>query len=249
MNKQQIIYMDNKPYIKYDVVMLPTKNESSLWINCENKLKIHIKDMMCPGKQESQHLYIISDEEIKEGDWVSDDIEIIQASSKLVKAQTLINRREWKKIIATTDKSLSINMYDINGVREVNFDITLPQPSRQFIEKYIEEYNKGNIITEVLVEVILDEWKSNDFRPVIFHNIDRLLELGYNPKCNFTFKKGGLKLDSQNQVTIRKQKDSWSREEVVALCKSAYNTGFKQFRQIQKEQPTISFEEWIEENL
>ena len=44
-----------------------------------------------------------------------------------------------EKIIATTDISL---------VKEYN----LPQPSQQFIQKYIEEYNKGNIITDVLVE-------------------------------------------------------------------------------------------------
>ena len=66
LKEKQIIYIDGKPHIKCDVVMLPTKNESSLWINCENKLKIHIKDRMCPGKQEFQYLYFTSNEEIKE---------------------------------------------------------------------------------------------------------------------------------------------------------------------------------------
>ena len=69
LKEKQIIYVDNKPHIKCNVVMLPTKNESSLWINCENKLKIHIKDRMCPGKQEFQHLYITSDEKLSKNEW------------------------------------------------------------------------------------------------------------------------------------------------------------------------------------
>ena len=56
-----------------------------------------------------------------------------------------------KKIIATTNASLD-----------------LPQPSKQFIEKYIEEYNKGNVITDVLVEYELisnEEYFGNTVNP------------------------------------------------------------------------------------
>ena len=123
----------------------------------------------------------------------------------------------------------------------------LPQPSIQFIEKYIEEYNKGNVITEVLVEVILDEWKSKDFKPVIFHDIDRLIEFGYNPKFNFTFKKGGLKLDSQNQITIRKLKDSWSREDISKLVIKLKSLSKE--NQLKIINSVESFDKWIEENL
>ena len=209
--------MDDKLYIKGNVIMLPTENESSLWINCENKLKIHIKDRMCPGKQEFQHLYITLDEEIKEGDWSYNDIlkEIVQnncSSNRLVS----INANEHNhKIIATTDTSLTIK-----GEREGEniWYNPLPQLSKQFIEKYIEEYNKGNQITEVLVE-ITDSYLESDYK----------------------FK---LKLDSQNQITIRKQKDSWSREEVIDLIsdwtkmKSGLNMNLPN-----------NFNQWIEENL
>ena len=60
-----------------------------------------------------------------------------------------------EKIIATTDISL---------VKEYN----LPQPSQQFIQKYIEEYNRGNIITDVLVEYELisnEEYFLNTINP------------------------------------------------------------------------------------
>lgn len=194
--EKQIIYMDDKPYIKGNVVMLPTKNESSLWINCENKLKIHIKDRMCPGKQEFQHLYITLDEKLNKDEWYCSPMEIVSRYNSIEKLPS-----NWRKIIATTNESLG-----------------LPQLSKQFIEKYIEEYNKGNQITEVLVE-ITDSYLESDYK----------------------FK---LKLDSQNQITIRKQKDSWSREEVIDLIsdwtkmKSGLNMNLPN-----------NFNQWIEENL
>ena len=77
-----------------------------------------------------QHLYIISDDEIKEGDWYCSPMGIISRYNGIEKLPS-----NWRKIIATTEESSG-----------------LPQPSKQFIEKYIEEYNKGNIITDVLVE-------------------------------------------------------------------------------------------------
>ena len=104
---------------------------------------------------EAQHLYIISDDEIKDGDYFLADNRLNTTSNKglpnwvLCKCTKVKNswvycneipdeghNGDWcKKIIATTDESLN-----------------LPQPSQQFIQKYIEEYNKGNIITDVLVE-------------------------------------------------------------------------------------------------
>ena len=65
-----------------------------------------------------------------------------------------------KKIIATTDTSLyreeSCTGYTETRSRTFYSKKPLPKPSKQFIEKYIEEYNKGEIITNVLVEY--EEW-------------------------------------------------------------------------------------------
>ena len=234
--KEQIIYVDSKPHIKCGVVMLPTKNESSLWINCENKLKIHIKDRMCPGKQEFQYLYFTSNEEIKESDWFLADIRnhISENNGNPIwelKQCTHINNSwiftkevgigfnpNWcKKIIATTDELYLSELFPVDN--EIHsLTSRLPQPSQQFIEKYIEEYNKGNQIVDVLVEIT-----------------DSYLEVDYISK---------LKLDSQNQITIRKQKDSWSRKEVTDLIsdwtkmKSGLNMNLPN-----------NFNQWIEENL
>lgn len=210
LKEKQIIYMGNKPHIKCDVVMLPTKNESSLWINCENKLKIHIKDRICPGKQEFQHLYFTSNEKIKKDDWSYNDIlkEIVQNNCSSNRLVSINANGHNHKIIATTDTSLTIK-----GEQEGEniWYNPLPQLSQQFIEKYIEEYNKGHRITEVLVEV--EEIKHYS------GSVDSL-----DVDDDYDYIEYKLKLDSQNQITIRKAKDSWSREEVIKLLnKLAYD--------------------------
>ena len=129
------------------------------------------------------NLYIISDNEIKLFDWVYNNKENIveQITSKTQLIFVLEENKEnqtFKKIIATTDASLG-----------------LPQLSQQFIEKYIEEYNKSQQITECLVEY-------EEIYPKHFT---------YNPNENIITR---LKVDKNNTITIKKVKDSYTREEV-----------------------------------
>ncbi len=146
------------------VIMLPTENKinGSIVKDIKEESKIlHIKQKDYCEHEDfvAQHLYIISDDEIKEGDWCMS----IDKNSKLhkpfqcISKQAFINpeflnsidAKDIKKIIATTDRSLKINTkWKVSGV----FDDGLPQPSQQFIEKYIESYNKGEVITDVLVK-------------------------------------------------------------------------------------------------
>ena len=72
MNKQQITYMDNKPHIKAKVVMLESKQDSKLQLQMNNRL--HHENGNSIALKSYQHLYITSDEEIKEGDWSYNDI-------------------------------------------------------------------------------------------------------------------------------------------------------------------------------
>ena len=110
---------------------------------------------------EAQHIHIISDDEIKLFDWVYNNKENIveQITSKTQLIFVLEENKEnqtFKKIIATTDASLyreeSCTGYTETRSRTFYSKKPLPRPSKQFIEKYIEEYNKSNVITDVLVE-------------------------------------------------------------------------------------------------
>lgn len=175
------------------VVMLPTENKSNICI-----VKLNDEDILVNNKgYNSQHLYIISNDEIKDGDF------------HIISDHEGYGDKKYK-IIATTDKSLN-----------------LPQPSQQFIEEYIEEYNKGNIIIDVLVEyegiISSTTWE---------HDEPEEWKLKINPK--------------DNTITIKKVKDSWNREEVIQLIKSAWSQANNNNipRMIH-----ISQDKWIEENL
>lgn len=206
---------------KAQVIMLPTKNKinGSIVKDIMNEVKLlHIKQKdFCEHEDfEAQHLYIISDDEIKEGDWF-----INLFNNVIVQADNWIYVSTCKKIIATTNTSLTEDKRTyISGLMDK--PNILPQPSQQFIEKYIESYNRGDVITDVLVEYETNylKWKTSELE-----------------KLEDTNK---LKINSNNTITIKKLKNSWSREEVINLVYKHTEDMFKQ---------RIELDKWIEENL
>ena len=177
-----------------------------------------------------QHLYIILDDEIKLFDWVYNNkeniVERITSKTKLIFVlEENKENQTFKKIIATTDTSLEPrNLYGNSGL----FKTILPQPSQQFIQKFVEEYNKGNIIEDVLVEY------GKEY-------VDEKDAYGYNK----------LKINPKNNtITIKKAKDSWTREEVIELCRQAFIDGTYAGGFGPNEKTIDSeTEKWIEENL
>lgn len=154
------------------------------------------------------HLYIISDEEIKEGDWCLFFWDGGQLGSDAPKqhdsSKEHVLNSGLRKVIATTDTSLKIKTYyEIEGDQL----LSLSQPSQSFIDKYITEYNKGNMITDVLVEY-KETWEGVPGYPKAFKDAkmeDAILRLKINPK--------------DNTITIKRIKDSWTREEVIQLIR------------------------------
>lgn len=153
------------------------------------------------GKE--SHLYITSDDEIKGGDWFITTYN----KGKLYKADRITSlpgdkygNEVWfgnsptstqqyfcRKVIATTDKSL-----------------TIPSPSKTFIEKYCELSGIDEI------------------------DVEYYLPLGENPNIpSFMQEKLSLKISSNNTITIHPIKDSWSRDEVMKLMVLAYDTGYQ----------------------
>jgi hypothetical protein len=209
------------------VVMLPHLDgiiyDGNDWQNIDlvsNFSKSHYNSIN--GSQYSNHLYIISDDEIKEGDWFYSEID-----NKVFQRQyNIIILEGDKKIIATTDTSLMIGFSN----KKLNSNY-LPQPSQQFIEKYIESYNKGEVITDVLVEYINEYSDDNSFS--ITNNpikVNQILKV--NPK--------------DNTITIKKLKDSWNKEEIInKLYQLKLDCINKHYGQI----INIDIDKWIKENL
>ena len=190
--------INDKHYIECKVVLLATDDKTTIWqLNESNHLTICGNDHgETPISREecnlsdqyiARHLYITSDEEIKEGDWCLGDDFVYKYRD--INTFSFQLKERSKKIIATTDSSLTITMQDsyLGKLYE------LPQPSKEFIQSYIESYN--NVIEDVLVEVgaLNDTYKM-------------LIKEGYVPKdANIQ----QLKLNNDNTIIIKKKEPDW----------------------------------------
>lgn len=178
-------------YKKCKVVMLPTNEKSKIHIHPKGIMYSSIEEFVQDCKEyKSYHLYIFSNEEIKEGDYrYSENLKDI----KQVKGIIAKEDSGFYKIIATTDDS----------VPYPKTKPALAQIPNSFIEKFVEEYNKDNIITEVMVEY-------------------DVMNKGYDKPKDFPYQECKmLKINSDNTINIKLAKDSWTREEVISLCQKA----------------------------
>ena len=194
------------------------------------------------SKYQCQYLYFLSDEEINEEDWCIIDLGDF---SRAVRVKSLNNGHpifavditegyakisDLKKIIASTDTSLG-----------------LPQPSTAFIDKYITEYNKGNIIEMVMVEYFK-------------------IHVGWEP--DYSFEDEGIegsketyqfipKISKDNTITISKVKDSWNRKEIEKLLDNCWEAAvdytdkvIKMNYGLSNDEPTLTDKDsWINKNL
>lgn len=209
------------------VVMLPTNEKSHIYhvVNVD-KLRyvtgIHKEDLeQFPNQSntQNQHLYILSDDEIKEGDY------LISITGNILKCNNP-HRKEIQlhsigKIIATTDSFLN-----------------LPQPSQAFIKKYCESNSE---IKEVMVEYV-NKYFSSGANESKWHECTKeayeLIEKDY---WFDTKKEIEIKTNSKNEVSISPVKSSWTKEEVYDLVNKF---SFKYTKLTSRE--TIL---WLEENL
>jgi hypothetical protein len=122
---------------KIKVVMLPTDaNYGAIEIDSANNNKLSVEAKNYHHKN-PQHLYITVSQNvelIKQDDWITDGTKLIKASSKIVSAIYLFNRRDWRKIIATTDR-LIIG----HELEQGNSDsyIYLPQVQHSFLKEFV----------------------------------------------------------------------------------------------------------------
>ena len=235
---------------KCKVLLLPTNEKASLIYGNSLLNKLSYGELS-PSHCSHYHLYIISDDKIEEGEicWVlnttNNSIFLNNpengkiAPPKINILHKEYNKEHFKKIIATTDTSLTTCQCRKVGYHKLSCKQTynLPEPSQSFIQKFIEEYNKGNVITDVMVEY---ETKVVGY------------EVGFTGDIDISAKV--VKINSKdNTITIKKLKDSWNKcEHAANLIK--YRQDYEQFKKDshfgpnQKEIEEWS-NKWIEENL
>jgi hypothetical protein len=91
-------------------------------------------------------VYITSDSKFVRDEYITDGIEVIKATPKLVDAQGLVDRRDWKKIIITTDPELIKDgiqeiedLFLVWFVKNPTFDEVEIGKTNKLIDNYAEE--------------------------------------------------------------------------------------------------------------
>lgn len=144
-----------KTTIKYPKSLKNIYKISEINMNIKEKSQVVMLSTNQKAKVNNEYiidqfeLYFLSDEEIKEGDkmivgaWY---INTYRGYSKPFQNYNLDNNGYCKEVIAATDKSLfeSIELTDNEG--KFLDKVYLPNPSSEFVQKFIDEYNKGNKI-------------------------------------------------------------------------------------------------------
>lgn len=203
-------------YKNLQIHLLPTNNSSEFGIIHEaNQLHFITNDNTFLDNLVSyRELYITDDSEIKENDWVIklNSNTLFQCSNSPFLNTKWLNSedvKDCKKVIATTDKALKL--ISLSHLGEGWKDISLSQIPTQYIQHYISEYNKGNQLktVDVLFECLIST------RNVEIDFSD--LGIGYNTLTHPVCREERLKLNSNNEITIKPVKESWNREEISKL--------------------------------
>ncbi len=124
-----------KILVMKNIHLLPTKNPSRLYLHSNGELQLrHNLSRTDDYLGSNQHIYITSDEEIKEGDWVLDIL-----SNKIIKSELkLEDNGRIKKIILTTD----LNLID-DGVQEITNTFAewfVENPTCEYVETKLVEF-------------------------------------------------------------------------------------------------------------
>lgn len=278
---------------KAQVIMLPKKHSNlSLY---ENKLSLaKANHNGIPDKMIPQHLFIVDDSEIKEGDWfinilINKPFQCVEILDNLIHyrtelGSTVIHINDCKKVIATTDKNLKFEINNSgwkssqeNGWNEYKPEYKqLPSPSEQFIQKYVESYNKGCEISEINIDYqeyfmsnVGDKFtvnkdlyglskgtsltiKSFNFKndpDLIEYEEDNIHNQGIHISHTNIKTEFVLKVDSKNLVTITRCKDSWDREELLDNMFKVWKHLRLHYRSADEQTMKTEFDKWIEENL
>ena len=180
------------------------------------------------------HLYILSNDEIKKGDWFIRDGRLYnEFKTSLTPEVTIFIRlypnldlsEQWrevyisdcKKIIATTDNSLTIKVesnFLTDGItihKQLYKYVTLPQLPQSLIEHFINEYNEDNVISKVLVEF-------EEYGKCVVCQKQGVLHCNFPEECTSVELLFKIKLNQSNEISIVTQQ----KEETLAKASLQY---------------------------
>jgi hypothetical protein len=190
-----------------NVIILPKgKKAGTIGLFRDTKNLVHnIRGKDIP-RGDIYELYITSDEEIKEGDWVLNTLHKNECIHQIENNKSSVDyhtqRKQYKKIIATTD-TLGIAPFGGQDILEV------PQIPQSFIDTFIEEYNKGNVIDKVLVE-----YETKTYADVTNKNIEIDEDIKIDYKFNIIPK---INLNNTINISLIEEEKKYSRKDIIEM--------------------------------
>jgi hypothetical protein len=176
-----------------NIHVLPTDKPSNIVISTiDGKLKLNnnINDTVeYPGK--NQHIYITSDEEMKEGDWVKNITIELEHPFKLDAdgiLYTTLSPGKFKKIILTTDQDL-IND-SVQPIDDEFLNWFVQNPSCEFVEVEYGDDGNGHQIIIPKEEAKQETLEEAAERLLNLNELDKFRDFHYIQELKNTFKLG-----------------------------------------------------------
>ena len=233
---------------EHRLVMLSTKKAGVICLHSHNN-ELHYNGKPYGYTEQldylkPQHLYLLSDEQPKEGDWIVDygfthEYKIKQWIGKDAYAMDLQG-----KIIATTDESLGNVSYD--GINKemipVHTPHFVPQIPKSFLPIYVKAYNEGNVIDTVEVEYGEGCACKNYYERVRCPN-------GYSTGICSKKDSSILKLTDNNEVIIKVEEEITSSEEMIERFYEPEEKMYSREELLELTMGNSIIVDWIKENL
>lgn len=200
-------------------------------------------DILAPHT--NQHLYVVTDDKLQVGDFIYNKLSGI---GKYIKNEdfnsgivVIYDKQGFEvaedvknvsKILATTDSSLQIPFVTPGNEELDIYEYTiLPQPSEQFLDKYIKAYNEGSIISDVLVK---------------YNRVFDTIHLGKPgfPEDDVYWWIDKLDVDHENRISILiSERTSWNKDELIEYMWVAYKAADTIFED--EHSLRLQFNSWI----
>ncbi len=107
--------------IIHDVALIETNDVGAIMTDIgpyNTEMAIIEGDLVEEDMFPHNHLYFLSKHKFLEGEYVCDGKEVIVSTSKLANSQGLADRRNWRKVVATTDEGLGLPLIHKEFVNE-----------------------------------------------------------------------------------------------------------------------------------
>jgi hypothetical protein len=174
---------------KCKIVILPADKEALIYRNKDGILYQVTNDTLSDSVLEYYHLYILSDDDIKENDWVYSSLtESIDILFIIDKKQG--NPFKYKKIIATTNPTLK----------------TVSTVSNEFIAEFCRKNQKNNVLSVMVnYQYLCANLKKCPTYPRHCHECSQSIIFA--------------ETDQNNILSTCSSKTAWTRDEIYSLFK------------------------------